>query len=63
MSGISKGIDKSKWLIVASMEGEEKESAGLGESMGGLGGCSLLNRFLQTFFSPALSSLLQGGIV
>lgn len=30
VSGISKGIDKSKCLIIGSMEGDEKESAGFG---------------------------------
>ena len=33
MSGISKGTDKSKCLIIGSMEGDEEESAGFGEGM------------------------------
>jgi len=33
MSETSKGIDKSKCLIIASMEEEEEESAGFGEGM------------------------------
>lgn len=33
MSGIRKGIDRSKVLIIAPREGDEKESAGFGEGM------------------------------
>lgn len=53
MSGISKGIDKSKCLIIGSMEGDEEESAGFGGVLP-----SFRCLFLHTFFSPAVSLLL-----